>query len=196
MNISNCKIIIPRFSPSGNMALAVIDLWMPSTSTWQRMATIVDAVDTYEQRYTTLLDQLNVLITRAPDAVMQCAHCRRALSCPAAMSIVSRGVVHVGQPAPAAYTCVVLACRPGGGATATYANCIANVNPRVYAQWQTYSQGHEKRRLCGKCHGLESDPVTDKYKVCGKCRMVHYCSPQCQQEDWPKHKMYCTLVTQ
>lgn len=30
-----------------------------------------------------------------------------------------------------------------------------------------------------------------KFKTCGKCRVSHYCSPECQKAHWKNHKMYC-----
>jgi len=27
---------------------------------------------------------------------------------------------------------------------------------------------------------------------CTKCRMINYCSQQCQKDDWPHHKNHCT----
>lgn len=28
-------------------------------------------------------------------------------------------------------------------------------------------------------------------KMCGSCRSISYCSPECQQADWPTHKILC-----
>lgn len=27
--------------------------------------------------------------------------------------------------------------------------------------------------------------------LCGRCRKVRYCSPECQKDDWKRHKIYC-----
>jgi len=40
---------------------------------------------------------------------------------------------------------------------------------------------------CKKC-GRNGKP---KLLVCGKCRMVSYCSAACQKEDWRAHKPQC-----
>ena len=30
-------------------------------------------------------------------------------------------------------------------------------------------------------------------RVCSKCRLAHYCSRQCQIDDWPVHKNDCLI---
>ena len=37
---------------------------------------------------------------------------------------------------------------------------------------------------CRRCHKLT-------YLKCSFCKYSHYCSKQCQIEDWPSHKIYC-----
>ena len=32
---------------------------------------------------------------------------------------------------------------------------------------------------------------TPNSKACGSCKSSHYCSPECQQTDWPVHKLLC-----
>lgn len=34
-------------------------------------------------------------------------------------------------------------------------------------------------------------PSTARFKVCGKCRLVRYCSVECQKMDWPLHRNGC-----
>lgn len=29
---------------------------------------------------------------------------------------------------------------------------------------------------------------------CARCHQVHYCSPECQKKDWPRHKLECKLL--
>ena len=43
-------------------------------------------------------------------------------------------------------------------------------------------------RVCEKC-GKEAE----KMKKCSVCKLVRYCSEECQLEDWKKHKKKCKL---
>ncbi len=43
-----------------------------------------------------------------------------------------------------------------------------------------------ERFLCAKC-GKEA-----KLAKCARCRVVSYCSKECQQQHWPQHKPACT----
>ncbi len=43
--------------------------------------------------------------------------------------------------------------------------------------------------LCTKCDKRSS--MTEKFKICGRCRHARYCSAQCQADDWEKHKQNC-----
>lgn len=41
--------------------------------------------------------------------------------------------------------------------------------------------------LCkGRCHAC--DKLCDDLKLCGRCRVVTYCSVECQKRDWSQHK--------
>jgi len=44
------------------------------------------------------------------------------------------------------------------------------------------------KNSCNNCHKEESN---DKFKVCGDCLKVKYCSKECQKKDWIKHKNNC-----
>uniref|UniRef100_A0A7S4JL00 MYND-type domain-containing protein n=1 Tax=Paramoeba aestuarina TaxID=180227 RepID=A0A7S4JL00_9EUKA len=55
-------------------------------------------------------------------------------------------------------------------------------------------------RRCNKCDKSEyksgfglKDGVggADKYKLCGRCKQVYYCSVECQKADWKEHKVGC-----
>jgi hypothetical protein len=37
------------------------------------------------------------------------------------------------------------------------------------------------------------EPKKTKFKVCGKCKCIRYCSQECQKEDWSNHKLLCKL---
>ena len=46
--------------------------------------------------------------------------------------------------------------------------------------------------LCGHC-GRKEEP-REKFKKCGKCENVCYCSRECQKTHWKEHKVLCKLV--
>lgn len=46
---------------------------------------------------------------------------------------------------------------------------------------------------CANCGIREFIDKDKKFKVCGGCKDVRYCSQQCQTENWAKHKKYCKL---
>ena len=41
---------------------------------------------------------------------------------------------------------------------------------------------------CSNCNNSDK-----KMKICGKCRLVSYCSPECQKADWKQHKSSCGI---
>jgi MYND finger len=41
---------------------------------------------------------------------------------------------------------------------------------------------------CGQCGSVENN---NKFKKCGKCKNVRYCSKECQIKDWSVHKLKC-----
>ncbi|KDR66046.1 hypothetical protein GALMADRAFT_259874 [Galerina marginata CBS 339.88] len=44
-----------------------------------------------------------------------------------------------------------------------------------------------------KCHACERKPEgNEDYPRCAKCRMMAYCSRECQKKDWPTHKLWCS----
>lgn len=57
----------------------------------------------------------------------------------------------------------------------------------------------ERAVKCENCKKEPDDESADsKFSVCGTCKTklkigVHYCSRQCQKEDWPKHKHTCGI---
>lgn len=44
----------------------------------------------------------------------------------------------------------------------------------------------ESSKTCFSCGGTFSN-----LKRCGACKLANYCTPDCQQKDWKKHKMFC-----
>jgi hypothetical protein len=50
----------------------------------------------------------------------------------------------------------------------------------------------EDKNGCARCGAQRSAEV--KMKACAGCKMVLYCSQQCQAEDWEGHKDRCRIV--
>ena len=44
---------------------------------------------------------------------------------------------------------------------------------------------------CAQCHTTGFD-----LRKCSRCRLVHYCSKDCQAKNWPIHKSYCKYQEQ
>jgi len=47
--------------------------------------------------------------------------------------------------------------------------------------------------LCNNCGIIESvaQLSSKTLKVCEACKMVFYCSPECQRKDWKIHRLHC-----
>lgn len=45
-------------------------------------------------------------------------------------------------------------------------------------------------KVCRRC-GKSATEV--RLQQCARCRLVCYCSPDCQKADWPTHKTYCRV---
>lgn len=55
--------------------------------------------------------------------------------------------------------------------------------------WSITFKALKKRKLkftCSYCHKV----ITNLLR-CGKCRVIHYCSRECQKADWKEHKAVC-----
>ncbi|CAG8976421.1 hypothetical protein HYALB_00008546 [Hymenoscyphus albidus] len=44
--------------------------------------------------------------------------------------------------------------------------------------------------VCSLCNTGE-DKLTEKLKICSKCKTTRYCSAECQRADWKAHKLTC-----
>mmetsp|Transcript_23956 Transcript_23956/g.30162 ORF Transcript_23956/g.30162 Transcript_23956/m.30162 type:complete len:108 (-) Transcript_23956:271-594(-) len=82
--------------------------------------------------------------------------------------------------------------------TVHYQTCIppphfTTLTPRLCVIQKKYSRedfaGGFGYEMCNR-----SDCFTynkDKLMKCGGCRVVKYCSPECQKMDWKNHKKHC-----
>lgn len=43
---------------------------------------------------------------------------------------------------------------------------------------------------CDFCQKLSKNAKAD-FKRCSSCKKAYYCSPECQNKDWPEHKKWC-----
>ncbi|CAG8948710.1 hypothetical protein HYFRA_00001831 [Hymenoscyphus fraxineus] len=50
----------------------------------------------------------------------------------------------------------------------------------------------EKGPRCQVCEKLPT--MNNKLSLCQRCKLVHYCSRECQKIDWKEHKVVCTDV--
>lgn len=49
--------------------------------------------------------------------------------------------------------------------------------------------GYGIMKVCGACHRK-----SEHMNKCAACRVMHYCSVQCQRKDWPQHRKSCVPV--
>lgn len=60
---------------------------------------------------------------------------------------------------------------------------------------ETYRKNHRRTlEVCNACRLMEE--TTLKFKICGGCKYTRYCSPECQRQDWAKHKSLCSMKQQ
>ncbi|KDR77979.1 hypothetical protein GALMADRAFT_1295800 [Galerina marginata CBS 339.88] len=59
--------------------------------------------------------------------------------------------------------------------------------------WQWVNQSQDVKngilQFCDKCYKRET--TVAEFKRCSACRVVRYCTPQCQKKDWSTHKPDC-----
>ena len=48
-----------------------------------------------------------------------------------------------------------------------------------------------KPRHCNHCNAEDKADSGKRFKYCGKCRLVKYCSRHCQKKNWKTHKLEC-----
>ena len=49
------------------------------------------------------------------------------------------------------------------------------------------------RNKCHKCNKT-GETTKDKLPKCARCHSITYCSQECQQQDWGRHKPNCVPV--
>ena len=52
------------------------------------------------------------------------------------------------------------------------------------------------QKHCHQCDKMQDQVKTGSLKFCGRCRTVYYCSRECQEKDWPIHKLGCKKVNE
>lgn len=67
--------------------------------------------------------------------------------------------------------------------SATYILDMVNKTTQISAGSKAVSMS------CVHCRTLE--PPGTRFPVCQQCRVMHYCSVECQRKDWQRHKRIC-----
>ncbi|KAJ7579784.1 hypothetical protein C8J56DRAFT_1169624 [Mycena floridula] len=69
--------------------------------------------------------------------------------------------------------------------------CPLNVLPQP-----KLPEGEERFSLAASCACCERQETAQKHqlKQCTRCKVTRYCSVECQQPDWPRHKDFCKTV--
>jgi hypothetical protein len=89
--------------------------------------------------------------------------------------------------------CIRLLMRKGCADTSITSAYVNGKTPLEYAIAKGNADAEtirQLRRVCGTC-GTTPDKNKGKFKKCGACKAMYYCSVKCQTVDWPKHKGEC-----
>lgn len=58
-----------------------------------------------------------------------------------------------------------------------------DITPSIQVKW---TKSNSTIRRCQYCFKTD-----EKLSKCSRCKVVHYCSKECQKQDWKIHKVYC-----
>lgn len=53
---------------------------------------------------------------------------------------------------------------------------------------ESTNESIDSGKCCGYCNTFS--PI-EKFRVCSRCKKIHYCSRECQKAHWPFHKRHC-----
>ncbi|KZS92784.1 hypothetical protein SISNIDRAFT_455411 [Sistotremastrum niveocremeum HHB9708] len=82
---------------------------------------------------------------------------------------------------------------------AFYSQSPVAIAPPFHSSSSSYSSGpslgsHGSKprghRVCDTCGAIET-AQTGRFRLCGGCMITQYCSPECQKNNWPQHKILC-----
>ena len=75
---------------------------------------------------------------------------------------------------------------------------ISNTQPISVDPKSLYS-GNTLVMKCGnsKCHKIDCEEygLNVQLSACSRCKLIKYCSKECQTQDWKKHKSICNSIT-
>jgi hypothetical protein len=64
---------------------------------------------------------------------------------------------------------------------------------REAASNQLATFGRKIHHVCRSCNKVD---LSDRFNVCARCKYIHYCSQECQRNDWQRHKIECPTLAQ
>jgi hypothetical protein len=55
----------------------------------------------------------------------------------------------------------------------------------------SYVHGSERLQVCSAC---KAAVLKKHFQTCSQCKIQQYCTRECQEKDWPNHKMICKCL--